>query len=67
VEKSSKIQNCMEVMSKDIFGTSVSSSASKGLCVDCRQSALERCYSEAGKREYGISGLCEICFDKIFE
>jgi hypothetical protein len=26
---------------------------------------LANCYSEAGRREYHISGLCERCFDAI--
>lgn len=34
-----------------------------GICVLCRQPA--RFYSEAGRREFEISGLCEYCFDRI--
>lgn len=37
---------------------------SKGLCVQCGKPALENCYSEAGRREVSITGLCERCFDK---
>lgn len=37
-----------------------------GLCIECHQPALPRCYSEAGRREYSISGLCERCFDSTF-
>jgi len=36
-----------------------------GMCISCREPALPKCYSEAGRREYGISGLCEKCFDAI--
>lgn len=35
-----------------------------GLCISCHKPALPRCYSEAGRREYSISGLCEKCFDE---
>jgi len=36
-----------------------------GLCLHCRQPALARCRTDAGKREYQISALCEVCFDQI--
>lgn len=35
----------------------------QGVCAACGKPALERCYSEAGRREFHISGLCEPCFD----
>jgi len=34
-----------------------------GLCVDCGLPAIPRCYSEDGRKEFAISGLCEVCFD----
>jgi hypothetical protein len=39
----------------------------KGLCVVCGEPALAKCYSEAGRREYQISGSCESCFDEMFK
>jgi hypothetical protein len=38
-----------------------------GVCVQCRQPALPKCYPEAGRREYRISGMCEECFDELFK
>ena len=38
-----------------------------GVCVQCREPALPKCYSDAGRREYGISGMCEECFDNLFK
>jgi len=35
------------------------------VCIKCGRPALEHCYSEEGKREVFISGLCEECFDEI--
>jgi hypothetical protein len=35
------------------------------LCKHCKKPAYERCFTEAGRKEVGISGLCEICFDII--
>lgn len=52
-------------MTKDLFGMSKQEGLSSGLCIDCKEEALPKCYSEAGKKEFKISGLCEQCFDKI--
>lgn len=55
-----------DAVSKEVFGISRSEALAKGICIDCGQPALPNCYSDAGRREYRISGLCEKCFDAIF-
>ena len=35
------------------------------ICWWCNRPAYEHCYSDAGRREVGISGMCEECFDKL--
>ena len=50
-----------------IYNMSPDYAIEKGICIDCGLPALERCYSKAGLKEYYISGLCEKCFDKIFD
>jgi hypothetical protein len=47
------------------YGRTIQEAHFLGICIDCGKPALQNCYSEAGKREYGISGLCEKCFDKL--
>ena len=37
------------------------------ICYQCGRVAKEHCHSEAGLREVEISGICEECFDKMFE
>ena len=37
------------------------------ICYLCGRVAKEHCYTEAGLREVEISGICEDCFDKMFE
>lgn len=60
------MKDFVDDFAKKVFGATRSENQEKGLCVSCGQEALSRCYSEAGRREYGISGLCELCFDEIF-
>ena len=37
------------------------------ICYQCGRVAKEHCYSKAGLRETEISGMCEECWDKMFE
>ena len=37
------------------------------ICYQCGRIAKEHCYTSAGLREVEISGLCEECFNKMFE
>lgn len=59
-----------------MFGTKMSDAHKQNTCVKCKQKVLAPCgtkwnrdlvYTVAGQREYAISGLCEKCFDSIFE
>lgn len=43
-----------------------SAAHAEGRCRKCGHDALARCYSDAGRREYAISGMCELCFDDLF-
>ena len=36
------------------------------ICWRCCRPALEHCYSDEGRKEVEISGLCEECFDELF-
>jgi hypothetical protein len=48
------------------FGITKDAALAQGICIQCRQPAEEKCYSDAGRREYRISGMCELCFDEMF-
>ena len=63
----SKLEEMKEKMSEGLFGLSRKEAIKKGVCLNCGKPALERCYSDAGRREFLISGFCELCFDKMFE
>ena len=60
------LQQFKNQLTKNIFGVTKEEAQTEGLCVNCKEPALPKCYSEAGKAEYKISGLCEKCFDETF-
>jgi hypothetical protein len=64
-DKSPGIQEFLDVQAFQTFGITVSDAQEKGQCIMCKHEALSRCTTEAGRREYQISGLCEVCFDEI--
>lgn len=55
-------------MAQNMFGISITDAWNQNICVDCKQPITEESfYSEMGRKEYSISGLCEHCADKIFK
>lgn len=37
----------------------------QGICVNCKSAAVE--FKDAlSRKEYGLSGLCQVCQDKVF-
>ena len=62
---SDPLQKLKDSISTEVFGMTVKEATDQGICISCRRPALERCYSDDGKLEYPISGLCELCFDKF--
>jgi len=63
MKRKEEIQKVVDDLVKVLFGISNKEGIEEGICINCRQPALENCYSEAGKKEFYISGLCEKCFD----
>jgi len=61
------IPKIIETLGQAVYGKSPKECIEKGICIECGEEALPKCYSDAGKREFRISGLCERCFDKTFE
>jgi hypothetical protein len=53
----------MEKLRDELFGRT-----DQGCCVKCKHTALmgKNIHTEAGQREFLISGLCEDCFDAMF-
>ena len=68
-QKSKPVQNLLDTMSMMMFegeqGVVRSSALKKKKCVKCGQDAT-KFKDSLSKREYSISGLCQVCQDKIF-
>lgn len=54
-------------LAKQVFGEDAPANLQAGLCVYCKEPALAKCHSDAGKREVAISGICESCWDEMFK
>lgn len=64
-DKSASIQDFLNDLTMQTYGITVSEALAEGICIQCREPALPKCYSDAGRAEHQISGLCESCFDEI--
>jgi len=52
-------------LAQDAFNMTIQQAHEQSICIQCKQSALARCYSPEGRREYALSGMCEHCFDQL--
>ena len=59
------LENLKTNMAKSLFAMTKAEAHVKGICINCQEPALQKCYSDAGREEYRISGMCELCFDEI--
>lgn len=65
--KPTKLQQFKRAMQDLAYGPKSQPKRDKGLCIDCGEPAIPKCYSAAGRKEYAISGLCEVCYDNMFK
>ena len=66
-------------LAKELYGMTPDEAQEKALCICCKQAVFvqaadgtskynpELFYSPAGKKEWQISGMCEKCFDNMFD
>ena len=59
------LQQVKANMALDLYGQTKDQAVASGNCIQCKEPAIPKCYSEVGKREFYILGLCEECFDNI--
>jgi hypothetical protein len=55
----------VEQAAVEAFGMTREYALTKGVCISCHQPPTF--YSDAGRREYNISALCEPCFDNMWK
>lgn len=54
-------------LSKEIYGIPRSEAIEKGICLQCKEPALAKCYSPEGRKDFFITGMCEKCYDELFD
>lgn len=59
------LQQFKDDLSNSLYNMTTKEAIEKNICIQCKKPP--QFYSEAGKKEYKISGLCEYCFDKNTE
>ena len=57
------LQQFKDGLASSCFGMTVAEAHEQGICIDCKKPPTF--YSDAGRAEYKITGLCEPCFDGI--
>jgi hypothetical protein len=65
--EASGLEDLREALGQAAWGRSPREARALGLCPSCGEEALPKCYSPEGRREVEITGLCEPCWDKLFE
>lgn len=61
------LQDFKDSLSKSAFGITKQQAIRQGICISCRRKdPLSHCKTDAGQKEYYISGMCEECFDSMF-
>jgi len=63
--KTMPLQKFKDNLANDLYSMTVAEAVASNICIQCGKPAMENCYSDAGRKEYYISGLCERCFDEI--
>lgn len=61
------LQSFKDVLAKEAHGITAGEAWHAGICIACKEQAFPKCHTELGWKEYGISAMCEECFDGLFK
>lgn len=62
---SDPLNDLVDFMGNTLFGMTKNQAISNQICISCKRPWEDHTFSQAGKKEYFISGLCEECFDNF--
>ena len=66
-EKSSRISGMLDAISQSAFGRTRSEAIESDTCVLCGRPSDPASYrDERSRREFQISGMCQVCQDEVF-
>jgi hypothetical protein len=57
------LKDLKDSITRAAYGMTAAEAKEKGICISCKKPPTF--YSEVGRKEYGITALCEPCFDEI--
>ena len=53
-----------EAIARKLYGMTKKEAHRKGVCLKCKEPAIDKCHTLPGHSEYQISGICEDCVDE---
>jgi len=59
------LQQFKDALAVECFGMTKDDAVKDEICIDCREPALPKCSTDISRSEYRISGLCEMCWNRI--
>ena len=63
--RSPMMQETIDNMAKNAFGRTQTEAQKEKICVFCGKPA-DKFRDQLSAKEYGISGLCQVCQDEVF-
>lgn len=54
----------LDTLAGRLYGETHAEASARGVCIRCKKPPVF--LTDAGRREWGISGICEPCFDTLF-
>ena len=61
------LEDFKDLSARITLGMTKTEAHTKQICIDCKLPIDGRLKTEAGAREYQISGICELCWDDMFK
>lgn len=63
------LQKLKNDIANKAFGMTAIQAQEQKVCINCKREVIKgvNLFTKEGEKEYYISGMCEICFDKLFK